>query len=105
MDLEDENEDDGPDFQELMKQTKKRLNLAPGDIYEDCAYHPVLCVGIDYDEDSIEGISLIDGTYPRCCSLLSCGVRKLTLEEACRLKQFGPDGVEARNSIRNKWWP
>ena len=104
MELEDESEDDGPSFEELMEQARNRLNLNPGDIYEDCSYHPVLCVSVDYDNDSIEGISLIDGTYPRCCSLLSCGVKKLSVEEAWKIKQFGPGDIEAKNYIKKKWW-
>ncbi len=100
MDLEDENEDDGPSFEELIAQAQQRLNLSPGDIYEDCSYHPVLCVFIDYDHDSIEEISLIDGSYPRSCSLLSCGVRKLTVEEAWRIKKSGPDDIEANKNIK-----
>ena len=62
-------------------------SFAPGDIYEDCADHPCLCIGIDVDDDNIWGISLIDGSYPRSCSLDHCGVRKLTVEQAWEIKQ------------------
>jgi hypothetical protein len=61
--------------------------FAPGDIYEDCAYHPVFCVSASEEDDEIWGISLIDGSYPRNCSLAHCGVRKLTVGEALALKQ------------------
>jgi hypothetical protein len=35
--------------------------IAVGTIYEDCAYHPVLCTYRSDEEDEMEGISLIDG--------------------------------------------
>ena len=54
----------------------------PGDIYEDSAMHPCLCVEADYGDDEIWGISLVDGSYPRSCSLSHSGVRKLTVQEA-----------------------
>jgi len=41
--------------------------IKPGDIYEDCSFHPVLCTFNDGDE--IQGISLIDATAPRACSI------------------------------------
>ena len=37
--------------------------ICPGDIYEDSAFHPCLC--IEANKDDIWGISLIDGSYPR----------------------------------------
>ena len=37
-------------------------DIKPGDIYEDCTYHPVLCTWRDGDE--VAGISLIDGSRP-----------------------------------------
>lgn len=52
-------------------------DIKPGDIYEDCAYHPVLCTWRDGDE--VAGISLIDGSRPRMCSLSHCGVVKLDI--------------------------
>jgi hypothetical protein len=60
--------------------------IAPGDIYEDCAYHPVLCTYISYADDEVMGISLVDGTAPRSCSLRHCGVRKLSLAEAVEMR-------------------
>jgi hypothetical protein len=58
----------------------------PGDIYEDCAYHPVLCTHVSYADDEIIGISLVDGSAPRSCSLRHCGVRKLSIAEALELR-------------------
>lgn len=80
--------------------------LAPGDIYEDCAFHPVLCVKVDEEEDEISGISLIDGSWPRSCSLGHCGVRKLTVEEAWRWKLQGPADIPEDVELRpeQKWW-
>lgn len=62
--------------------------IQPGDIYEDCAYHPCLCFGIGEEDGDITvwGISLIDGSQPRSCSLNHCGVNKMTLEEAWQRK-------------------
>ncbi|MDP9123426.1 MAG: hypothetical protein M3N82_02320 [Pseudomonadota bacterium] len=45
--------------------TEAELRLSPGDLYEDCSFHPVVCVEVDYDRDEIFGISLIDGSYMR----------------------------------------
>jgi hypothetical protein len=60
--------------------------IAVGDIYEDCAYHPVLCTSADYQEDELSGISLIDGSTPRSCSPTHCGPVRLTVEEAVAIK-------------------
>jgi hypothetical protein len=61
--------------------------FVPGDLYEDCAQHPCLCVGVNVANDEIWGISLIDGSCPRSCSLAHCGVRKLGVGEAWEIKQ------------------
>jgi hypothetical protein len=53
--------------------------ISPGEIYEDCAFHPVLCTRNDGEE--IEGISLIDGSFPRSCDLRHCGVVKLSVAD------------------------
>jgi hypothetical protein len=67
---------------------RKRLRLCTqaggkeigiGDIYLDCNYHPVVCTEID-DWD-IAGISMVDGSGPRSCSIRHCGIQKLTKEE------------------------
>ena len=62
------------------------IPFRPGDLYEDCAFHPVLCVGVNEDADVIWGISLIDGSQPRECSLRHCGPLPLTVEEAVVIK-------------------
>jgi hypothetical protein len=53
--------------------------IGPGDIYEDCAFHPVLCTHVDGDH--LSGISLIDASGPRGCSLNHCGVIKLSIAD------------------------
>jgi len=78
--------------------------LHAGDFYEDCAYHPCLCVrtGIGM----VEGISLVDGSFPRQCGVPQCGVRKLSFEEAVSWKFFGPPDVppEIEMTDERKYW-
>ena len=82
------------------------VSIAPGQIYEDCAFHPVLCVESNVEEDYVRGISLVGGTYPHECSLRHCGVRLLTTEEAWRIRIHGPDGDSAKEAIaeEDRWW-
>jgi hypothetical protein len=61
--------------------------IGVGDIYEDCAYHPVLCTLADYEGDELAGISLIDGSSPRSCSPTHCGPVRLTVDEAVAIKK------------------
>lgn len=77
-----------------------------GDIYEDCCFHPCLCTEVD--EEGISGISLIDGTSPRSCSLVHCGIRKLSIEEATEIKENGPKDDFFRSNVlpdKQWWWP
>jgi hypothetical protein len=80
---------------------KQASDVAPGDFYEDCAFHPCLCIRVDGDE--VNGISLVDGSYPRGCSIFGCAIRKLTFEEALQWKFRGPPDVEFAEDAR--WWP
>lgn len=67
-----------------MKPIKK------GDFYMDCACHPCLCTKADgYD---VEGISLVDGSKPRFCSVKSCRPRRITALGAIRIRMHGPTG-------------
>jgi len=59
--------------------------LKPGDLYEDCAFHPCRCTSVEDEGESILGVSLLDGTGPRGCSWFHCGVVVLTQEEADKL--------------------
>lgn len=63
--------------------------LKPGDYFEGCNYHPCLTIFVDYEEDEIEGFSLVDG-HRHSCSLRSCGVVRLSLHEAIAWKFNGP---------------
>lgn len=81
-----------------------------GEFFENCAFHPMVCVSVDEEADDIVGISLIDGEI-RGCSLSMCGVRKLTLEEVVRIRCLGPDAnrqifkhCQHPNSWDDKWW-
>jgi hypothetical protein len=62
--------------------------ISPGDIYEDCAFHPVLCTSTD--DDAVSGISLIDATSPRVCSLSHCGVIKLAIADVLEARADFP---------------
>ena len=94
------------EFDKAMSRAAKKLQLKPGDIYESCSYHPVLCLGVDYKSDEVWGISLIDGTYPLSCSLVLCGIRKLTPKLAWQIRMCGPIESDARDQIAKskRWW-
>ena len=59
-----------------------------GDIYEDGAYHPVLCTEVEIEKEDVclYGISLIDGSHPRSCSVMHSGSIKFSVEEAWERK-------------------
>lgn len=76
--------------------------IAPGDYYEDCAFHPCLCVAVNREDDEILGISLVDGSYPRACSIRHCGPQLLTLKEAIDWKLNGP--VIGEVPKNKQWW-
>ena len=80
--------------------------IKPGEFYEDSSYHPCLCVASSVDNDEIWGISLIDGTHPRSCSLRHSGVCKLTIEEVWEWKSKGPPQVHNDPFFpkERKWW-
>ena len=79
-------------------------DLKAGDFYEDCAYHPCVCIKVDDDE--VSGISLVDGSTGRGCSIAQCGIQLLTVDEALDRKFYGPPDGEARDRIEksNRWW-
>jgi hypothetical protein len=68
----------------MPREIKTTGSLSPGDFYEDCTYHPCLCISVNEGDDEICGISLVDGSSPR----------QLTFEEAVRWKLQGPADVE-----------
>jgi hypothetical protein len=72
-----------------------------GDIYWDCSYHPVLCTSANYWD--LEGISLIDGTYPRCCSIRQCGITKINLKQALFIKSKWSELQKETDRIMKKF--
>lgn len=78
--------------------------IRAGEFYEDCAFHPCLCIGTDMG--MVEGISLVDGSHPRQCGVPQCGVRKLTLEEAVQWRFNGPPDIppEIEMTDAQKYW-
>lgn len=77
-----------------------------GDIYLDCFWHPVAVTEVTltywsllgpYDWD-LAGISLLDGTSPRGCSVRICGLQKLSYpvaEHIVSLMLGGDHSLEA----------
>lgn len=78
--------------------------LQVGDFFEDCAYHPCLCIEVGDSEDvaGVYGISLVNGSGPRGCNIRHCGLRKLTLHEAIEWRLHGPRDVEL--PLKERWW-
>lgn len=66
------------------KEMARRSKIKIGDIYLDCDNHPVLCTEVDGDD--VAGISLIDGSRPRSCSIKHCGVERLKFKRAVELR-------------------
>jgi hypothetical protein len=87
----------------MPQEVNKPGDLKPGDLFEDCRYHPCLCteVGSDDDPSGVWGISLVDGTPSGCC-IWNCELRKLTLEEALSWKCHGP--AEGVLDPEKRWW-
>lgn len=75
-----------PEFDEAAK---------PGTFYEDCRWHPMVCVSVDEKEDEGVGISMITGDTGSC-SLRHCGVVSLTPHEAVQRRISWDQFVEER---------
>jgi hypothetical protein len=75
--------------------------LLPGDLFEDCRFHPCLCIESNTadDPDGVYGILLVDGT-PCGCSVSHCGLRKLTVTEVDHWKYHGPTDRQ----VEDRWW-
>jgi len=84
----------------MLLLVEKEEDIKAGDYYEDCAYHPCLCIRVDDDE--VSGISLIDGLYPRSCSVFGCAIRKLSRKESQEWKFHGPSDIELEKE--HQWW-
>jgi hypothetical protein len=81
-----------------------------GDFFEGCSFHPLLCIVADYQDDSLQGISLVNGSW-QSCSVSSCGVRKLTPREAITWRLRGPQQIPkelgpppAEWKPEDRWW-
>jgi hypothetical protein len=83
---------------------KNADELQPGDFYEDCAYHPCLCISSGMG--MVDGISLVDGSFPSNFGVPQCQVRKLTAEEAITWRLFGPPDIppELGMTDEQKYW-
>jgi hypothetical protein len=75
----------------------KFSDITVGGIYEDCSFHPCVCIRIKGDD--IEGISLIDGSAPRSCSLAHCGPTALTVSEAVSIKGHFQQYTDLRSKL------
>jgi hypothetical protein len=71
--------------------------ITVGGIYEDCSFHPCLCILIQGDD--IEGISLVDGSSPRSCSVAHCGPTALTVSEAVSIKEQFQRYIDLRSNL------
>jgi hypothetical protein len=76
-----------------MAESAQPPDLEPGEFYEDCRYHPMVCVSLGTDGDELEGISLVTGDIGSC-SLNHCGVVKLTAAEAIQRRLHWDEFVE-----------
>ena len=95
---------------------KDKVPIKKGDFYEDCSFHPVLCIKVGktkYERGDLYGISLVDGTQ-RHCSYFHCGVVKLTKYEAINQVLNGPKfkGYSKKEKedllkewkLEDRWW-
>ena len=88
----------------MPKHIKSEKEIRVGDFYEDCAFHPCLCISIgaeEHDPDGLEGISLVNGNV-KSCSARHCGLRLLTFEEAIQWKLHGP--ADEKLKPNERWW-
>jgi hypothetical protein len=70
--------------------------IKPGEIYEDCSFHPVLC--LYNDGDQIHGVSLIDASAPRACSIGHCAVVKLSVDDVIAARADWPSYLQRRKA-------
>jgi hypothetical protein len=62
----------------MPQPVNKPGELVPGDLFEDCRYHPCLCTegNSSKDVDGVLGISLVNGT-PSGCSIFALRASKV----------------------------
>lgn len=79
-------------------------DIQPGEYYEDCAYHPCLCIAVS--KGMVDGISLVDGSFPRNCGIPQCDLRRLTVTEAITWRLHGPQETppEFASTFSKPWW-
>ncbi len=80
----------------MHRDPRQTGDIEPGDIYEVCSFHPVLCT-FD-DEDQILGISLIDASMPRACSIGHCAVIKLSINDVIAARDDWPTYLTRRKA-------
>jgi len=99
-----------------------RRPVRPGQIYEDCDHHPVLCYAAEPvhnlapswrhplrglawfpDDWDIMGISLLDGSRPRSCSARHCRPRRVSVDQAVSVR--GAWEASQRAAERGEWKP
>jgi hypothetical protein len=78
------------DLEERIMKDVASVDLFVGDFYEDCRYHPMVCVSIDRIDGELIGISLINGKLDRC-DYYHCGIAKLTPKQAVYWRLRGPE--------------
>jgi len=89
----------------MPKRISSEEEIEVGDFYEDCRFHPRLCIQVSIPDgfpDDIKGISLIDGSVC-ACSIKQCGLRILTTTEAIRWKLEGPTYLPNLERMKNGW--
>lgn len=59
-------------------------DIEVGDYYIDCGWKPRECVEINYEEDDLCGINLVDNTRGYC-SPYNCNPKKINQVEALKL--------------------
>ena len=87
----------------MPKRIKSEKEIRAGDFFEDCAFHPCLCisVGADGSPASVDAISLVNGNL-KSCSARHCGLRLLTVKEAIHWKLRGPKDQKLKP--KERWW-
>ncbi len=98
-------------FPSSLKQSLELPRFQVGDIYLDCSYHPVIATEVekyhwqqpgawDYD---LAGVSMIDGSWPRSCSVLHCAPQKLDLVTALLITAHWDEFVNAYSRLSDQY--
>jgi hypothetical protein len=87
-----------------MSENQLHRRIRTGEFYEDCRYHPMLCVEADHDNDELVGISLITGDIGSC-SPTYCGVEELTANQAIERRLTWNESVESLGAYDSSRYP